>query len=119
MVCIIGCRSETVVYSESQLKELLAAGPPKVTAVERADDLEAPVPLEADGKVIDIGALPTNGHAGPCVGDVDADGDEDLLVGDFPGYFWFFENVSGNDSHSYAAALKLQAGGSDAKVPVY
>lgn len=115
----IGCSSETAIYSESQQKELIAAGPPIVAAVERANDLQAPIPLEADGKVIDIGELPnTNAHAGPCIGDIDADGDDDLLVGDFPGFFWFFENISKNESPNYAAAVKLQAGGSDAKVPV-
>ena len=119
LVFCLGCDSETPVYTEAQQQELISAGPPEVAVAERAEDLEAPVPLEADGKVIDIGALPnTNAHAGPCIGDIDADGDDDLLVGDFPGHFWFFENVSNNQSPSYAAAVKLQAGGSDAKVPV-
>ena len=54
----IGCSSETAIYSESQQKELIAAGPPIVAAVERANDLQTPIPLEADGKVIDIGELP-------------------------------------------------------------
>jgi len=119
IACCIGCGSETITYSEPELEELLAAGPPKVAEVERANDLEAPVALEADGRVIDIGELPTHAHAGPCIGDIDADGDQDLLVGDFPGYFWFFENVSSGNTPIYAAAVKFQAGGSDAKVPVY
>ena len=94
-------------------------GPPAVPKVELANDLAEPIALEVDGSRIDIGALSSAGHAGPCVGDIDCDGDEDLLVGDFPGYFWFFENVSEDSTPAYASAVKLQAGGEDAKVPVY
>jgi hypothetical protein len=82
-------------------------------------ELHAPVRLEADGKPIDIGSLSSIAHAGPCVADVDGDGDRDLLVGDFPGYFWYFENEGDDETPAYTSKGMLQAGGEAAKTPVY
>lgn len=82
-------------------------------------ELHAPVRLEADGKPIDIGSLSSIAHAGPCIADVDGDGDRDLLVGDFPGYFWYFENEGDDATPVYTSKGKLQAGGEAAKTPVY
>ena len=75
--------------------------------------------MHADGKPIQIGALSSIAHAGPWVADVDGDGDRDLLVGDFPGYFWYFENAGDDQRPVYTSKGKLQAGGTDAKTPVY
>jgi hypothetical protein len=75
--------------------------------------------LEADGEPVDIGKLSNIAHAGPWVADVDGDGDQDLLVGDFPGYFWFFENRGDDSSPRYTSRGKLEAGGQAAKTPVY
>jgi hypothetical protein len=82
-------------------------------------DLFPPVRVEADGEPIDIGKLSGFAHAGPCLGDVDGDGDRDLLVGDFPGYFWYFENTEDDKNPVYTGKGQLQAGDEAAKTPVY
>lgn len=82
-------------------------------------ELANPVRLMADGEFIDIGKLSNVAHAGPCIADIDGDGDRDLLVGDFPGNFWVFKNQGDDNAPRYTSAGKLQAGGVDAKTPVY
>jgi hypothetical protein len=81
--------------------------------------LAEPVRLEADGAPIEIGALSNIAHAGPWLGDFTGDGIRDLLVGDFPGYFWLFENKGSDQAPKFTSKGKLQAGGTDAKTPVY
>ena len=58
-------------------------------------------------------------RGGICSVDVDCDGDRDLLVGDFPGYFWFFENTKSDKAPKYRSRGKLKAGDEAAKTPVY
>jgi hypothetical protein len=81
--------------------------------------LATPVRIEADGEPIDISKMSSHAHAGPWLADVDEDGDRDLLVGDFPGYFWFFENIGSDSRPNFTAQLKLLAGDTAAKTPVY
>jgi hypothetical protein len=77
----------------------------------------APVRLSAADGVIDSGA--EWGHSGPWVEDIDGDGRRDLIVGDFSGLFRLYRNQGTNREPRYAAAVNLQAGGVDAKVPIY
>ncbi|MGC1275864.1 MAG: FG-GAP-like repeat-containing protein [Planctomycetaceae bacterium] len=80
-------------------------------------DLQPPVRLEADGQPIDHGEA--NGHAGPCIFDVDGDGKRDLVVGDFGGEFTLYKNVGTNERPRYESAGKLTAGDEPAKVWIY
>lgn len=108
----------------------LALGLPLMANDEADDDVTPDVPVRvekdlfhppsrlaaADG-IIDSG--PSWGHCGPWVEDVNGDGLKDLIVGDFSGLFRFYRNEGTNQQPRYARAVNLQAGGVDAKVPVY
>lgn len=76
-----------------------------------------PVRLAAADGIINSGA--SWGHSSPWVVDVDGDGVKDLVVGDFSGLFRFYRNRGTNRKPRYARAVNLQAGGVDAKVPIY
>jgi hypothetical protein len=76
-----------------------------------------PVRLAAADGVIDSG--PSWGHSSPWLVDVDGDGVRDLVVGDFSGLFRYYRNEGTNQHPRYARAVDLQAGGVDAKVPIY
>ena len=77
----------------------------------------APVRLTAADGIIDSG--PAWGHSSPWIVDVDGDGIQDLVVGDFSGHFRFYRNRGTNTKPRYARAVNLQAGGVDAVVPIY
>ncbi len=90
-----------------------------VVARQDSPELAPPVRLAADGEPIDVGRLSDYAHAGPWIADVDGDRDRDLLVGDFPGHFWLFENAGTDAEPRYASRGQLEAGGEAAKTPVY
>jgi hypothetical protein len=81
------------------------------------DLFDPPIRLAAADGMIDSGA--SWGHCGPWIADVDGDGIKDLIVGDFSGFFRFYRNEGTNQKPRYAKAVNLQAGGVDAKVPIY
>jgi hypothetical protein len=81
------------------------------------DIFHPPIRLTAADGVIDSG--PSWGHSSPWIADVDGDGVSDLVVGDFSGLFRFYRNEGTNKQPRYARAVNLQAGGVDAKVPIY
>ncbi|HEX7449346.1 MAG TPA: hypothetical protein VF306_17455 [Pirellulales bacterium] len=90
---------------------------PDEAAPAQAGVFHAPVQLAAMDGVIDSGAA--WGHASPWVEDIDGDGVRDLVVGDFSGLFRFYRNRGTDKEPHYAVAVNLQAGGVDAKVPIY
>jgi hypothetical protein len=120
---IVRCDSLSATPPAKRSDDSLSSATPAATAssagLAATAQLLAPVRLEADGKPINIGDFSSIAHAGPWIADVDNDGDRDLLVGDFPGFFWLFDNVGSETGPKYTSKGKLQAGGVDAKTPVY
>ena len=90
--------------------------PDKPVRVEK-DVFHPPVRLSAADGLIDHGS--SWAHASPWVVDVDGDGVNDLVVGDFSGHFRFYRNEGTNKQPRYAKLVNLKAGGVDAKVPIY
>ena len=109
--CFMACLAVTWITFPVRAEEAEAVG--------LSDELHTPIRLHADGAPIDIGSLSSIAHAGPCVADVDGDGDRDLLVGDFPGFFWLFDNTGDDKNPVYTSVGQLQAGNTPAKTPVY
>jgi hypothetical protein len=103
-----------LVQAQEAVPDDVAPDEPKSAATGIFD---APTRLSAADGVIDSG--PFWGHSGPWVEDVDGDGRRDLVVGDFSGLFRLYRNEGTNREPRYAAAVNLQAGGADAKVPIY
>lgn len=109
-------------FSPEFLAELAGVTPQEtyeIAAIRTSAELSSPLRLQADGEPIDIGKLSAYAHAGPWLADLDGDGDRDLLIGSFPGHFWLFDNEGSEAEPVYTAKGKLQAGGEDAKTPVY
>jgi hypothetical protein len=97
-------------------KENDEVAPDVPVRVER-DIFHPPQRLAAADGIIDSGS--SWGHSSPWVVDLDGHGVKDLVVGDFSGLFRFYRNEGTNEKARYAKAVNLQAGGVDAKVPIY
>jgi hypothetical protein len=76
------------------------------------NEFHAPVQMKADGAAIRVEAP---GYAAPCWADMDGDGKNDLLVGQFSkGQIRVFKNLGDGQ---YAAGEWLKAEGDVAEVP--
>ncbi|MFO0912063.1 MAG: VCBS repeat-containing protein [Pirellulales bacterium] len=91
--------------------------PSKAEDVPNGAIFEPPVRLSSDGKFIDTGKA--WGHCAPCVVDIDGDGLEDLIVGDFSGKFRVHRNVGSAQKPSYEDQGLIQAGDKVASVNIY
>jgi hypothetical protein len=79
-----------------------------------SQDLAPPVRIEAAGQAIDTDV----GHAAPFVGDIDGDGIQDLLVGQFgQGILWVYRNRGTNAQPVLEPRVEFQAGGKEGRVP--
>ena len=119
LVLMVGCNQQDASESVQNAAPPSGERPSGQYTSAVSNQLASPVRLTADGEPIDIGKLSSFAHAGPWIADVDCDGDRDLLVGDFPGHFWFFENQNDDEAPEYVSKGKLEAGGEAAKTPVY
>jgi hypothetical protein len=79
------------------------------------DTLMPPVRIAAGGELIDVGECIS--HAGPRLEDFDADGVQDLLVGDFSGHVHVFRNTGTNQEPVYATGQRLEVNGEVVKIP--
>lgn len=77
-------------------------------------ELEKPFRIEADGKAVNV----TVGHAAPLWRDMDGDGLQDLLVGQFgQGKLRVYKNFGEKNAPKFKDFVFAQAGGKDAAVP--
>ncbi len=91
-----------------------AGKPPLQPRPQRADDLAAPVRINAGGAPIDV-----DGFAAPFVGDFNVDGKNDLLVGQVGyGRLRIYRNVGTSDRPRFDSFEWFKAGGQIAAVPI-
>ena len=79
-----------------------------------AQSFEAPARINAGDAPIDVDV----GHAAPFVADLDGDGKNDLLVGQFgEGKLRVYKNIGDNKAPKFKDFEWLKAGGDIARVP--
>jgi hypothetical protein len=80
-----------------------------------AGEFFPPVKVTAGGKPIDV---QRTAHSAPCVGDIDGDGLDDLLVGEFyEGRMRIFHNVGSSAQPKFDKYEWFKAGGDLGRVP--
>jgi hypothetical protein len=93
---------------------ILMLGQALLGGVPAAGELAPPVRIEAGGKPIDTDV----GHAAPFVCDIDGDGINDLLVGQFgDGILWIFRNEGTNEKPELASRVEFKVVKGDGRVP--
>lgn len=92
-----------------------AATPGPVQTRIESNALLPPVRLEAGGEIIDVGDC--IGYAGPRLEDLDGDGLQDLLVGDFKGHIHVHRNTGTKSAPVFAAGQLMEANGEVVKLP--
>ena len=104
----------TIFGKPSRLLATLVATTAVTSTLAAGDELSRPFRVEAGGKPIDVDI----GHAAPLVADFDADGNFDLLVGQFgDGKLRIYRNLGDNKTPKFGAYAYFKAGNSDGKVP--
>lgn len=80
-----------------------------------AGELQAPIQVTAGGKPIDV---EYEGHSAPFYGDVDEDGVNDLLVGQFrEGRLRIYRNLGTNAEPRFEDFVWFRDGAEDGRVP--
>jgi hypothetical protein len=105
-------RSISLTFATWLVTELVFAAPPTLPL---AGDLAIPIQIQAGGRPLDV---EREGHSAPEVGDFDADGVRDLLVGQYhEGRLRIYRNVGTNAEPKFEAHEWFMAGGQTGRVP--
>ena len=92
-----------------------AVTPPAVPYSSGADSLLPPLRLESGGEVIDTADCIA--HSGPHLIDADADGRQDLLLGDFKGTIHVYRNTGTNQNPVLEGGQMMEVNSEVVRIP--